>query len=224
MTTIESQAISLPESRDQPADVSSTERVTLNVGGRPFLTTVGSLDDRSDFFAAFFSGRWTIPRQEDGTIFIDADPTVFEHTLKYLRCGVFPLAFDRENGHDYKLYLEILAQAKYFQIPTLEKWLEDKCYLKCVELSTSWRRVQNKDFPTTTHWGSEFVTHLLSHRTVKKNNWVCAAEITDQHCPCSVHFCAGGPSQGIFNTEEITEWVEVGKKYSIHEGWCADNG
>ncbi|KAK0615154.1 hypothetical protein B0T17DRAFT_619960 [Bombardia bombarda] len=81
----------------------STEEVVLNAGGRKYTTTVGTLVDRSEFFASLSSGRWAIPKNEDGSIFVDADPDIFEYVLRYLRRGVFPLAFNRETGHDYKL-------------------------------------------------------------------------------------------------------------------------
>lgn len=87
----------------------SRAHITLDVCGRKFITTVGSLTKRSEYFAAFIFSLWVLPSY----IFIDADPAVFEHVLKYLRRGVFPLAFNcgsvssstgkKTSGHDYGL-------------------------------------------------------------------------------------------------------------------------
>jgi len=40
----------------------------------------------SAFFAALFSGRWD-NADADGFFFIDADPDLFEHILRYVRRG-----------------------------------------------------------------------------------------------------------------------------------------
>src|SRR4051812_48134438 len=80
--------------------------VRLKVGGRRFVTTRETLTEESAFFASLLSGRWdnALP---DGSYFINADPALFEHILRYLRRSVFPLFFDAENGHDHHLYLSL---------------------------------------------------------------------------------------------------------------------
>jgi hypothetical protein len=118
-----------------PPEVTATDaRIHLQVGERRFTTTRATLTEESDFFAALLSGRWdnTLP---DGSYFIDADPTLFEHILAYLRRGVFPLFFDAaKGGHDHHRYLSLLKEAQYFQIPRLEAWLKDKRYLAAVKV------------------------------------------------------------------------------------------
>jgi len=109
--------------------------IRLQVGGRHFTTTKDTLTE-SGFFTSLLSGRWD-SALEDGSYFIDADPTLFEHILRYLRRGVFPLFFDITNGHDYYLYLSLLEEARYFQIPRLEDWLEKKRYLEAVQVTSS---------------------------------------------------------------------------------------
>jgi BTB/POZ domain len=213
--------------------MSSMDRVTLNVGGRKFLTTIGTLVDRSNYFASLFSGRWAMPKQLDGSIFIDTDPNVFEHVLRYLRRGVFPLAFDKETGHDYKLYIEILSEARYFQIPKLEKWLEGKCYIHCVDFSTAQKRVgpvrtKESSSTTTSSWSSDFVTQLVKQETSKTHQYTCRMELHRRHQNDSP-YCYGNhncqpPKDGVIDILESTEWVEVGKKYTVHEGWCSDEG
>ncbi|KAE8150038.1 BTB/POZ protein [Aspergillus avenaceus] len=101
--------------------------VTLQVGDRRFTTTHDTLVSQSTFFDALLSSRWAHNQQSDGSYFVDADPDLFEHILRFLRRGVCPLFYDH-NGHNYGLYLALLQEARYFGIDGLEKWLENKKY------------------------------------------------------------------------------------------------
>lgn len=113
------------------SNICSVEPVVLDVGGRKFHTSIGTLTAKSDFFAAFFSGRWEIPKQADGSVFIDADPDLFEHIIRYLRHGIFPLAWD-VNKHDIQFYGRLGPLARYFQIPMLDTWLTDNLWYTCI--------------------------------------------------------------------------------------------
>lgn len=54
------------------------KRIKLNVGGKLFETSISTLtNNKSKFFTAMFSGRWDIPKEEDGCFFIDRDPFAF---------------------------------------------------------------------------------------------------------------------------------------------------
>ncbi|KAK4119371.1 hypothetical protein N657DRAFT_626804 [Parathielavia appendiculata] len=108
--------------------------VRLQVGERHFTTMRDTLTEESAFFAALLSGRWD-NALDDGSYFIDADPALFEHILRYLRRGIFPLFFDVVKGHDYHLYVSLLEEARYFQITRLENWLERKRYLDAVQVA-----------------------------------------------------------------------------------------
>lgn len=107
--------------------------ITLQVGERQFTTTAETLTQESAFFAALFSGRWD-NEQADGSYFIDADPHLFEHILRYLRRSVLPIFYDDLKGHQHALYLALLEEAKHFQIPRLEAWLKGKGYLQVVQI------------------------------------------------------------------------------------------
>ncbi len=204
----------------------STEQVVLNVGGQRFTTTIGTLVDRSDFFAALFSGRWTIPRQTDGSIFVDADPGVFAHVLRYLRRGVFPLAFDEKTGgHDEKLYVDLLPEARYFQIPMLETWLEDELYLKCVEHISIWKRLSDTGLGTES-WKSDPGAQLVKRTVELRHSWMCPEELSkDAHRFNYGHVGCHLPDKlGAIDRSEKTEWVEYGKRLTFHKGWCCDEG
>ncbi|MCJ1379541.1 hypothetical protein MMC17_002642 [Xylographa soralifera] len=110
----------------------SDQQVTLQVGERRFTTTKDTLTCGSHYFARMLSGRWPCEAQDDGSYFVDADGTIFEHTLRYLRHNVLPLYYDRVKGHDFGLYAALLEQARFFGVDDLEKWLRNKKYFEAV--------------------------------------------------------------------------------------------
>jgi BTB/POZ domain-containing protein KCTD9 len=61
--------------------------VLLNVGGKRYETTVGTLTKQNDsMLAVMFSGRHRIVKEgKDGSVFIDRDGTHFRYILKYVR-------------------------------------------------------------------------------------------------------------------------------------------
>lgn len=116
--------------------------VIIQAGERRFTTARSTLVEGSPFFASLLSGRW------DSTLterchFIDVDPDIFEHVLRYLRHRVFPIFYDRSKGHGYGQYLLVLQQARYFQIGELQKWLEDRTYLKSINVVYSFSEVES---------------------------------------------------------------------------------
>lgn len=148
--------------------------VTLQVGERRFITSRETLVRESGFFASLLSGRWE-SELLDGSYFVDADPGLFEHILRYLRRGVFPIFYDVQKGHDHPLYLALLEEARYFQIDRLQDWLGNKRYLQALTVKSSVveldEKLKPKDFmatelsesaPTTLHIGWE-----------KRNVYVC---------------------------------------------------
>ena len=85
------------------------------------------------YFKCLLSGEWS-DKQDDGSYFIETNAHIFEHILRYLRTGDFPVFYDRAKGHDFALYQALLEEAKYFAIERLEKWLCERKYLKIVEI------------------------------------------------------------------------------------------
>jgi hypothetical protein len=68
-------------------------RVVLDIGGYRYTTSVQTLRRLpGTFFDAYFSGRYTMDRSEDGSIFIDRDGKHFGQVLEYLRDGVVSAA------------------------------------------------------------------------------------------------------------------------------------
>jgi hypothetical protein len=68
-------------------------RIVLDIGGYRYTTSVQTLRRLpGTFFDAYFSGRYTMDRSEDGSIFIDRDGKHFGQVLEYLRDGVVSMA------------------------------------------------------------------------------------------------------------------------------------
>jgi kelch-like protein 17 (actinfilin)/kelch-like protein 20 len=68
-------------------------RVVLDIGGYRYTTSVQTLRRLpGTFFDAYFSGRYTMDRSKDGSIFIDRDGKHFGQMLQYLRDGVVSAA------------------------------------------------------------------------------------------------------------------------------------
>ncbi|KAL4762468.1 BTB/POZ domain-containing protein [Aspergillus foveolatus] len=141
-------------SPSQSSLAAKARRITLQMGETRFVTTRETLVTESIFFASLLSGRWdnSLP---DGSYFIDAYPTLFEHILRYLRRGVLPIFYDINKGHDHALYLALLEEARYFQIARLQGWPENKQYLhaqavKCSVEEVEGTRYRSKTLPTDT--------------------------------------------------------------------------
>ncbi|XP_068311964.1 FH protein interacting protein FIP2-like [Pyrus communis] len=87
----------------------SSSLVHLNVGGKKFCTTVGTLTQRQpdSMLAAMFSSRHTLRKDKKGHVFIDRDGEHFRHILNWLRDGEIPKLEDSQ-------YAELVKEAKYY--------------------------------------------------------------------------------------------------------------
>lgn len=158
-----------------PTSPVESNQITLQVGERRFLTTRKTLTEGSGYFSSLLSGRWDNNLQPDGSYFVDADPETFEHILRYLRRGIFPIFYDKVKGHDHAKYLALLEEAKYFQVDPLEEWLAGKKYLEAVKVVYT---PQEADDDLVVSWkeGSETDIEYKPSWVVKKV-YVCPRDI-----------------------------------------------
>lgn len=91
------------------------------------------------------SGRWASKPSDDGSLFIDADPDVFQHVLRYLQRGVLPVFWSLEQGFNYGLYAALLQEARYFGVQNLEKWIAEKKYLNTITIQQATEIVEALD-------------------------------------------------------------------------------
>ncbi|XP_068309591.1 FH protein interacting protein FIP2-like [Pyrus communis] len=92
-------------------DCDSSSLVHLNVGGKKFSTTVGTLtqSEPDSMLAAMFSGPHTLRQDKKGYVFIDRDGEHFRHILNWLRDGEIPKL-------EASQYAELVMEAKYYQL------------------------------------------------------------------------------------------------------------
>ncbi|KAI2634777.1 BTB/POZ protein [Hypomontagnella submonticulosa] len=214
----------------RPSNTMDDERVTLQVGERRFTTLRGTLVTESTYFAARLSGRWH-DSNEDGSYFIDADPGIFEHILRYLRNGNFPVFFDLKTQMlDHAKYLALLSDARYFGIQRLVEWIEKKRYLEIVQIETS-IALRDIDLPTDGHlikatapgsrmeisttWGTKQV--YLCPRGIRDHRGDKNKCIQETRCRQITYVEADK-----FETEPILQAVIIETKVSFKTDACVD--
>jgi hypothetical protein len=132
--------------------------ITIKTLQRNFVTVPERWLGKSLYFQNLLSGEWG-DKQEDNSDSIETDAHIFEHILRYLRTGVLPVFYDAKAGHDFPLYHALLAEAKYFAIDRLEKWLSHGNYLEAARihyLATETRdRLLPEEYPKTMPGGNQ---------------------------------------------------------------------
>lgn len=124
--------------------------VRLQVGETAFVTTHHTLCKESTFFQSLLSDR--SQQLLNGAYFVDADPELFTHILRYLRHGIYPFSFNPSEGHDHATYLGVKRLAIDLAIERLAKWIADKQYEFAIECSVTFEQViSNCIYPSPWH-------------------------------------------------------------------------
>ncbi|CAF1642654.1 unnamed protein product, partial [Didymodactylos carnosus] len=101
--------------KEKLATTSLKGKVTLNVGGDKFQTSVETLTkEKGTFFTALFSKQWPLEKDDEGCVFIDRNGKLFTYILEYLRTG--EVHFDQKNAI---LRKSLSIEAKYYQLNRL---------------------------------------------------------------------------------------------------------
>ncbi|KAL9612062.1 MAG: hypothetical protein Q9167_003322 [Letrouitia subvulpina] len=109
-------------------------RIELQVGSRRFTCSVSTLIAGSTYFASLLSNRWE-PPSDAKPYFIEGDPDLFVHILRYLSHGVLPVFYDKLKGFDYGTYYALQEEASYLGIKKLYDWIKRQCYIKAVSVN-----------------------------------------------------------------------------------------
>lgn len=191
---------------------------TIQVSDRRFLTDPATWVGESDFFKALFSKQWG-DHQNDCSYFIDADPDLFEHILRYLRRGVLPVFYDGAKGHDYVLYGALLEEARFFGIDKLEKWLSDQKYLEVVKVAYSFTETDNLNTLDRTVDGStEIVCHLVTKR---HTTWFCPDGRSTHRNERDCRYChMDGKVNGGYRYEDAVRWAVTKKQTTFNHQLC----
>ncbi|KAF7901774.1 uncharacterized protein EAF01_007073 [Botrytis porri] len=213
----------ISDSRKKNRPVSAAgSPVTLQVGERRFVTTKNTMTGESPFFAALLSGRWDSNEQVDGSYFIDADPNLFEHILRYLRRSVLPIFYDIKKGHDHALYLALLGEARYFQIARLENWLQNKRYLYAVRIYSSVEELNDL-------WSESLSTEEIVEyrpRWDTKQVYICPRGLgvhrgNSNACGRQCER-ARGDSEYIYENEPVLKTLVIRKKLVVDQAACME--
>ncbi|KAL8875230.1 MAG: hypothetical protein Q9198_006380 [Flavoplaca austrocitrina] len=158
------------ESAEEPHTPASSVPVILEVGEQRFKVSRDTLSG-SPMLAAKVSERWSSDSQNDGSYFVDADPEIFKHILRFLRHGVYPLCYDKAKGHDFATYALIQKQADYFGVQKLVTWLRKELYLQAITITVTARIAEDVDEIEGRNISNDKISHYPTWKTVR--NYVC---------------------------------------------------
>ncbi|KAH8724924.1 hypothetical protein GQ44DRAFT_596365, partial [Phaeosphaeriaceae sp. PMI808] len=120
------------------------EIITLDVGGRIFKAKRDTLKQTSGFFKKYLSAGSSWSPQANGTYFLDHDPEIFEHLLRFIRRPeIFPLFYTNDASFNYDLYTRLSAEAEAFEVDVLHNWIEQKTYLNAIVTHTHYVQGHN---------------------------------------------------------------------------------
>ncbi|KAL9576281.1 MAG: hypothetical protein Q9203_007771 [Teloschistes exilis] len=166
-------------------------------------------------------------RQPDGSYHLDADPDTFTHILRFLRDGIYPLAYDIERGHDFLLYTRVRCLAKFLLVENLVVWLREKRYLKAVRVETSARVTEKEDVIFGVGLGDvedvgTKIKYFPSWRVVKR--YVCPRRIhNDNRAGCGRQCLrAQGGREDEYEDCNVLSTLVVKEKVVFDEGVCVE--
>jgi hypothetical protein len=97
-------------------------RIVLDIGGFRYTTSVQTLRRiPGTFFDAYFSGRYTMDRREDGSVFIDRDGEHFGQVLEYMRDGIESLAERETSALDVGMLQRLKQEFDFYCIDVVEE-------------------------------------------------------------------------------------------------------
>jgi hypothetical protein len=198
--------------------------ITLDIGGRLFKASTDILIAESGLFQRQLPGRFTWTPQADGSYFLDADPEIFEHLLRFMRRpGSCPLFWSKERGFDYDMYRRLQDEAEYFQVDTLYHWIKDKEYKKAVTIYVHPVKVVE-----ATHVPGVFLAATLSESrhfvTKTRQSYVCPRELPEHRgapgrCGKFCHSIQGG-DEDKYEAEDYTEMITVREEIMFKQSAC----
>ena len=166
----------------------------------------------------------------DGSYFIDADPEIFKHILRYLRTRAFPLFYSRADGFDYGLYAALLAQAKFFGIPRLADWIRNRKYQEAVRIrtsvNTSMSLMSNATVkgPSENDPASNGITY--NHLHIKKRVYRCPSKtpVHTEPSHCGKR-CANARVEGqpLYEDEECLCTIETHREVVFNHNICHED-
>lgn len=144
--------------------------VYLSVGGQTFVTMADTLQE-SEYLRQLTS------QSIDKRCFVDADPELFKHILRYLRHGQYPLFYQEGSGFDYGKYNDLLLEAEQLKIRKLANWIEHEAFKKLVKVDfqiSTLKDIDPDNLQLPSHLSKPYSVKILS--TIEKR-YVCPRDI-----------------------------------------------
>ncbi|XP_062501310.1 uncharacterized protein LOC134178448 [Corticium candelabrum] len=160
--------------------------IKLDIGGFIFKTSLETLrKDTDSMLASMFSGRFDMKEQEDGSYFIDRDPTHFRFILNFLRTGKVIVP------HDTIAREELLLEAEFYNIkPIIDKLNEPTDSQSAIQAMGS-------EFSSSTLMKTEDKRVLLSWLSGKMNWRLIYKASRDGFRAANFHRCCDNKGETI---------------------------
>lgn len=199
--------------------------ITLDVGGRLFKASTDILIAESGLFQRQLSGRFTWTPQADGSYFLDADPEIFEHLLRFMRrpCSC-PLFWSKDRGFDYDMYRRLQDEAEYFQVDKLCQWIKDKKYENAFSICVySPGIVEAEDHVPRRNLDGPF-SESRHFVTKTRQSYVCPREIIEHRgapgrCGKACHKVQGD-DEDKYEAEDYIEMITVREEIILNQSAC----
>ena len=193
----------------------STDCITLDIGGTIFKTSKQTLCRLPNFFQVICSDQFTNEYQDDGSLFVDRDGSNFQYVLEYLRTGALP---DFANL-DVFLSGKILREFRYYCLDMFETAKLTVQVFECDEPSNnsihmkrpSRQEADHIPVPTVDVYPTDLCTvdgHVFYFGTVEcrqfipeENIWISLPDAPIEIPEYSNLLCAGKGVFYVFDTE-----------------------
>ncbi|KAJ4368384.1 hypothetical protein N0V83_006741 [Neocucurbitaria cava] len=198
--------------------------MTLNIGGRKFTVERETLRNESGLFRLQLSNQYTWSPEADKSYFMEADPDLFAHLLRFMRRpAVFPLFYNSATGFDYDLYNRLEKEAEYFQIGVLHTWIKEKKYLQAVKVHTGNPRIRdlNMVHPIMLPANRSDTWYVIQHT---RKVYLCPRQIAIHRghpdmCGAACHR-AQAMNEVVYEDEPFFQVVSVEKEIMFDERVC----
>ncbi|KAK4696607.1 solute carrier family 24 (sodium/potassium/calcium exchanger), member 6, partial [Lecanoromycetidae sp. Uapishka_2] len=133
ITKVHSTTLNSSTTPHSPPSKTAKLQITLRVRSHLSTTYASTLMHRSPWLAHELE-RCHSNAQNNTILFVNADPNIFTHTLRFLRHHTYPLCYHESTIFNHALYAALLDQARFFCIGPLQCWIESQRYFYAIRI------------------------------------------------------------------------------------------
>lgn len=157
-------------------DIKFPPIITLNVGGRLYMTRLSTLRKYPEsMLAAMFSGRHKMDKDKDGHYFLDTNGDLFGQILDYLRHGTVP---------PNAIAIAVYQEANYYGLHTLMEELQ----LKPAIASLAVKEAHRAQFPSYYTAKDEVIRKAMDNAALNKVGEVTIYAFRTEFTPRASNF------------------------------------